>query len=412
MLIQNFKKNGLIILALVIHLSFYVSYIFQTDSWIYPVGYYHNNYKGLDFYQIPKAAASFFRTQTFSPEIDDWWGDRIIRSNKNVYHPILVMALGVPLHFLTPEVAFEWWVIFKAILWLLGGIYLWRNYRDHPYGQWALFFFAAHSALGLEIRIGQFQELLNLCLLFALLAWFRGKIFKFSITYALSLLIKPTALLWLPLLFIRRHFKIVGICTLLVVLATVPFLWRNYIGYYLENINMRLNTQTIFGPPDIMSLNALLQSWEIPREMLFNFKKMAMLSMLMLSFFHRVSMFTLFYLLGMVNIFFDVYVYEYHYSVLIPFFVTGLLYVPSMQKTFALILMIWTALPSTYGFFRLIGSSHLVEGMPDEFIWQWMVIMKLLPVGILAIYLLLYDVMTSFKETTSVEDSLESLSDR
>ena len=395
MIIQYLKKNGLITLALVIHLSFYVSYIFKTDSWIYPAGYYHNNYKGLDFYQVPKAAASWFRAQTFSPEIDDYWGDRIIRSNRNVYHPLLVMVLGVPLHFLSPEVAFEWWVLFKAILWLLGGIYLWRNYRDHPYGHWALFFFAAHSALGLEIRIGQFQELLNLCLLFALLAWFKGNIFKFNITYALSLLIKPTALLWLPLLLIRRHLKIVGMCALLVVLATVPFFWHNYIGYYIENINMRLNTRTIFGPPDIMSLNALLQSWGVSQGVLFNFKVVVMLATLMLAFFRRVSMFTLFYLLGLVNIFFDVYVYEYHYSVLIPFFVTGLLYISSMLKPFALILMIWAALPSAYGFFRLMGSSHLLNGMPDEFIWQWMVAMKLLPVCALAIYLLFFDIVNS-----------------
>jgi len=42
-----------------------------------------------------------------------------------------------------------------------------------------------------------------------------------------------------------------------------------------------------------------------------------------------------------------------------------------------------------------MGSSHLVNGMPDEFIWQWMVAMKLLPVCALAIYLLFFDIVNS-----------------
>jgi len=388
-----FKKNGLITLALAIHLSFYISYIFQTDSWIYPAGYYHNNYKGLDFFQIPKAAASFFRTQTFSAEIDDFWGDRIIRSNRNVYHPFLVVVLGIPLQFFSPEVAFEFWVVFKAILWLLGGFYLWRNYRDHPYGQWALFFFMAHFALGLEIRIGQFQELLNLCLMFALLSWFKGMTVKFNILYALSLLIKPVALLWLPLFLIRRHYKIVGFGVLMVALVTIPFFWRNCISYYFDNIYMRFNTKTIFGAPDIMSLNAFLKSLGGSPEALFSIKIFLVLAMMILAFIRRISIFTLFYILCLTSIFFDVYIYEYHFTLLIPFFVAGILYVPSMQRPLAIFLMIWAGLPSAYGLFRMIGSPHIVGGMPDEYLWQWMVTLKLLPICFLAIYLLLFDII-------------------
>ena len=392
--LQFFKKNFLIIIAIVIHLSFYVSYFLQTDSLIYPPNHYHLNYKGLDFFQVPKSAYAFWNFKTFNAGIDDYFGVQKVTSNRNVYHPFFTLAFGSPFLLFSPNIAFEVWIYIKAFLWILTGIYLWQSFKNHPYRQWALFFFAANFTLGLDIRIGQFQALLNLALLWALLHWFKGNRPYFTLAYVASLVIKPAAILWLAVLFIRRHYKIVFEVLLITTVVTVPFLWNNLADYYFANLKRRIFTDAVYGFPDILTLNAFFKNLGVKLSWLFTLKMVVVSGSLALAFFRRISSFTLFYLLCLHGIFFDQMIYEYHYSIVIPFFVTGVLFVPSLQKPFARFIMVWAQLPSCYFLFKITHNPHLVAGMIDGLIWRRLLALRLLPLCILAIYLLACDLQS------------------
>ena len=392
------KKNVLFLIGIAIYCSFYCSYYLQTASWFYSPDFYHNNYKGLDYFAVPKAANTFFHQNRFNAQIIEWWNGQEIMSNPNFYHPLFVLVVGGPLQLFSPTTSFEIWIIFKALCWVLLGIYLFRKYRNNPHHQWALFFFFANFAMGVEIRIGQFQQILNILILLSLIFFYKNQNIRFIFTYGSALVVKPMLILWPLFLLIRKQIKLVVHLVMFLVIATIPFLYNDYILYYWENIKFRITTPTTLSVPDIFTLHALLYNMSFSLATISKLKYLFIFSIVGLAFYQRISLFTLFFL-SLVSVYcFDSIICEYHYSAVIPFFVVGSLMIPAMQKFSARILMIWASMPSAYCFFLLTGQHLNEKMMPEQFAWRIMVIWKLLPLLLLGGYLVWQEIQSSRKK--------------
>lgn len=374
-------KRLLILLAIIIHVSFYISALktHQLD-YFFPWGNVHE-YQGIDFYQVPNGAHAYLTGGKLTGELAP---DKApyAYGNTNVYHPFFTLVVGGILQLFTPESARYLWFLAHALITSLLAFILYKRYAAHKNFSLAIFIYLGLFPHYLEIWNGQYHFLLDTAIFFLLLAAVRKKEkFRDGLVYACSLLVKPIGLLWIiPLLFKKRwKTMVVGISTF--VCVTIPFLIYSSGWYYITNIISRVKGP-IGGPPGVFTLDALLRYWHLPIVAVTVIKALTVMTLIYIQYKKKPSLFlSLFMWTSYYLLFYDL-VFEYHYATLAPFFAIGLLTQKTFQSKIVKILCLTYVLPTPFflfHYFQFGAKGHEVLG------WGWviLVLFRIIPLILL-----------------------------
>lgn len=206
--------------------------------------------------------------------------------------------------------------------------------------------------------------------------------------YAGSILVKPIGLLFVPVLLIKRRWRIVLFALAIVVLATWPFLLNKSGMYYINNLVKEFFRPDSPGPDQIMTLNALLRySFHWPAQVYQAIQYTALALVLLLSarkqtylvasVFFSTAYFLLFYNL----------IYEYDWSTLAYVLAVCVVFCPAFQTPFARVCMLLTCFPSCFLLLRIfhidISYNAFLGFHPGIVAWRWMVLSKVVPLVLL-----------------------------
>lgn len=394
-------------IGLLIHMAFFISasstkwfnYFFSGSS-------LHLCCRGMDFYQIPNGAYSYWHGGSLSVTQDTThylYGVGFPAVNANVYHPALTLLLGSFLILFSPAASFYVWMFIKLFVNLALLTYFFISFRDSKYIYLATFLALINSTQYLEIEISQFQFILNTMLFLMLIALAKNEKSPLSgLFYFLTLISKPIGLLWIPLFFFKRQWKMLLIGLSLFVIATGIFLFNHSGDYYVENLLGNFFTPNNSGPIQIFTLDALLRySTSLPDSILTALKLSCLALVIIISAFKRVSLQTgIFLAIAYYLLFYDM-TFEYHYSTLIPILAICLVTRPEFQKISSRICIIFISLPNVLFLLHLLYSWHFKLGPfdatqtmtmdpylgPDPTVlgWQLCVLSRIIPVIALTI---------------------------
>ncbi len=394
-------------IGLLIHMAFFISasstkwfnYFFSSSS-------LHLCCQGLDFYQIPNGAYSYWHGGSLSVTHGTthyWYSVGHPLVNGNVYHPALTILLGSFLTLFSPARSFYVWMFIKLFVNLALLTYFYVNFRQSKYVYQATFLSLINATQYLEIEISQFQFILNTALFLMLIVLAKNEKSSLSgIFYFLTLISKPIGLLWIPLFFFKRRWKMLSIGLGLFVIATGIFLINHSGDYYINNLLGNFFNPVKSGPNQIMTLDALLRySTPLSENALTVIKLSSLVLIIILSASKRISLQTgLFLAIAFFLLFYDL-VYEYHYTALIPIMAICLVTRPEFQKLSSRICMIFISLPSVLFLLHLLYSWHFKLGPfdaiqtmtmdpslgPDPTVlgWQLYVLSRIIPVIALTI---------------------------
>jgi len=380
------KKHILILAGIGVHVLFYLSLWHKSHflNRFFPAGQLHFNYIGLDFLQVPCGAYTFFRGGDMMGITKDG-GDLQCQEthNKNVYHPVFTVVVGGFLQLFSKNVAVLLWQILKLLVTMTLGVYLFRVFKDHQGLPFALFIFFSAFDQYHEIKIAQFQFYLNALLTLFLISMAQKRDFR-TITYnVVGMLVKPVGLLYLPIIFIKKKWKL-GFYTLLLFMAlTIPWYFFDSSSYYFNNIFTRL--KTVPWPfPDMYNMAAFLYKYGIWSPAL---KWVYYLLIALIAWRTKLSFLSLAFLAISGFHFFDYNVYQYHYTMLIPFFVLGPLLEKEWDHVSIKFLIVICSLPSIFIFYQIFGI-HSKGGDLLETGWPLLNISKWLPLLILNLLIL------------------------
>lgn len=142
------------------------------------------------------------------------------------YHPLFALSLGGLFKRLGLNGSFALWItINEAMLALL----LVMAYRRLPPGiclpaSAVLLCFTPYL---LEIYMGNASFVAGALALLAIDAYRRGRVPVGAALLTVSIIVKPLAVVFLPLLIIRRHFASVGVVLISVTVSAAPYFWHN-----------------------------------------------------------------------------------------------------------------------------------------------------------------------------------------
>lgn len=401
------SRNVLLGIGLLIHVAFFISasstkwfnYFFSGSS-------LHLCCRGLDFYQIPNGAYSYWHGGSLSVTQDTThylYGVGFPAVNPNVYHPALTLLLGSFLILFSPAASFYVWMFLKLFINLALLIYFYRSFRESKYIYLAIFLSLINSTQYLEIEISQFQFILNVTLFLMLIALIKNKDSSLGgFFYFLTLIAKPIGLLWIPVLFFKRQWKFLLIGLGLFLFVSSTFLYNHLGDYYIKNLWSNFFNPNQSGPIQIFTLDALLRySMPLPDSVLTAIKLSCLALVIILSAFKRVSLQTgIFLSIAYYLCFYDL-TFEYHYSTLIPILAICLVTRPEFQKLSSRICIILISLPNVLFLLHLLYSWNFKLGPfdatqtmtmdpylgPDPTVlgWQLCVLSRVMPVIALAI---------------------------
>ncbi len=393
-------QHPLICIGIVVQILFYLSaWQMKWFNYFFSGSPLHLCCRGLDFYQVPNGAYSFFHggDLTGDPANHDPIYGVGFPSNPNVYHPLFTVLLGGFLILFPPATSFYVWMLLKLLITIPVLLYFYKNFKESRYLDLAIFLTLINSTQYLEIEISQFQFALNMFLFIMLIniAKQREGIWN-GICYFGTMLVKPVGFLWLPLLLFKRQYKTLIIGVGLFVLTTGLFMINNAGGYFVQNLVDHFLYPYKSGPIQIITLDALLRYTFHPPEILLSALKIAFLGFVVfLSAFKKIHLVTGLYLYVIYYLLFYDYVFEYHYTTLIPLLAVGLVSQPEFQTLAARICIVWISLPNVFFILHLTHFAMVVDPFlgpdPTPLGWQLIVLSRIIPIlGLTAVIVLMY----------------------
>src|SRR2546430_412129 len=130
-------KYALLGVGLLIHITFFIS-----ASWTKWFNYFfsgsslHLCCRGLDFYQVPNGAYSYWHGGSLSVTQDTTkylYGIGFPAVNPNVYHPVLTLLVGSFLILFSPAASFYVWMFVKLLVNLALLTYFFISFRQSKY---------------------------------------------------------------------------------------------------------------------------------------------------------------------------------------------------------------------------------------------------------------------------------------
>ena len=354
-------------LFVAIHLSYYASAL-RTDHllWFFPWDAIQTE-KTMDYSQIPHAVLEWRQGGNLCGPFTMSADYPLVRGN--VYHPVFTLLVGLPLQGLSIPAGFAVVTLVKLFITSLLFVDLYRRAGQSRRFVLVAFVWWVFFVQGVEIGSGQYHFFLNTSLYLFLLGiveersetWLAGWLLA-------SLLVKPIALLWVPLLMLRGKIRVA-------VAATLAFVALTGIGCLFQGGSQYLEMMVRFArlPTDAPAFH---------REMVFNLQAVVLhlgggdaaavflkygvgLGLLVLFFVPRISLFCGLVLATCYYLLFYSGVFEYHYTTLIPFLVLGLLTQRDWRHPFAIACIVGACLPSPYFLFKQLGLFALQPEMAE-----------------------------------------------
>jgi hypothetical protein len=398
---SKINKNIIIIaIAVIIHVLFYISAVkFHFFDYFFPWGNVHDQ-QGIDFFQVPNGAYMFLKggnlTGISSPNLPTY-----SYGNYNVYHPLFTILIGTFFTLFAPHNAFIVMMLLKIFITLFTIYFLYKHFYKNKYFTIALFSFLTFFPQYLEIWNGQYHFFLEITLLFLLyfiLKQEKETLYSGFLLF-LNLLIKPIGLLWIPVFFIKKRWKTLALVILLSFIAIFPFLINQTGNYFINNLIERLKSP-IGGPPGVFTLDAIARFYNLSFYNSFVVKSFIMLLLFFLIIRYKISIFwSLFIITSFYLLFYDL-VFEYHYTILIPFFVLGILTQKTFQSKTALALILSFSLPTPFfifHFLQIFTQGHFVTNQG----WIFIVLFRTLPLLALTILVLIKEIKVDFSKLTT-----------
>jgi len=382
-------KRFIIILAIVIHLAFYLSAL-QTHH--FDIFFAHGNtheLQGIDFFQVPNGAYAWLRGGFLTGELPS---DADVPayapfSNINVYHPFFTIVVGSVLQLFKAATAFRLWLLFRLVITLVLAITLFKKYRYHQNFPLAICLLIAIFPHYLEIWNGQYHFLLDTAIFFFLISNLKEQIpskksqIINAFVFTFALLVKPIGLLWAIALFFKKHYTTLALGLFIFIVVSLPYAISGAGLYYFSNLFNRFR-DPIGGPPGIFNLDALLRYFVVLKPYANLVKISTALILLRIqtrvkpNFFVSLFMWTSFYLL-----FYDL-VFEYHYTSLAPFLALGVLTQKSFNKKIVKISALSYLLPTPFIFFYLLQIGAEGRYITD-LAWVITVLFRIIPLIII-----------------------------
>lgn len=351
-------QKAILIALVTLHVSFYVSALWTNHfQAFYPWGTIHQaEYKFIDYYQIPNGARGFLQNRNIAGNQSP------VVVNFNVYHPIATFLIGIPLQLLTPAAGFIVYTLCKLLITAGIAYCLYRRFRNHPSFFPAACVFLGFFAQVVEIGIGQYHCLLTAATYGLLLSLQSSRSIKQSMWFLIGLLVKPVGLLFFPAMFFGRARKacLMGIAIFAALTAVCYRFGLTTI--YMMNISGR-----VFTPLEVFlmtpTLEGILRTLGLPSYgwltvkgtfagMILMFQMLRRPSLL-IGLFQWVSYSLVCYSLS----------YDYHYTLLIPFLVLGLLREPAFNGTLAKGVIALCCLPSPFILLKHFNAFFIPDGL-------------------------------------------------
>jgi hypothetical protein len=415
------SRYALLGVGLCIHIAFFISA--ESTKWFnyfFSGSSLHLCCQGLDFYQIPNGAYSYWHGGSLSVTQDTTnylYGVGFPAVNANVYHPALTLLLGSFLILFSPAASFYVWMFIKLFVNLALLTYFYLSFRHSKYIYLAVFLSLINSMQYLEIEISQFQFILNVFLFLMLIALAKNEKSRLGgLFYFLTLIAKPIGLLWIPVLFFKRQWCMLLVGLGLFIVVTCAFLYDHVGDYYINNLWGNFFTPIASGPIQIFTLDALLRySTPLPNSALTAIKLSCLALVIILSAFKRISLQTgIFLAIAYYLLFYDM-TFEYHYTTLIPILAICLVTRPEFQQLPSRICMVLISLPNVLFLLHLLYSWHFKLGPfdatqamtmdpylgpdPTALGWQLCVISRIIPLIALVICVIWPFVIPIAKDT-------------
>src|SRR5437879_6437207 len=258
------SKHALLGIGLLIHIAFFISA--SRTKWF---DYFfsgialHLCCRGLDFYTVPDGAYAYLHgggSLGFVPTSTLYVYGIGFPTNYTANHPLLVLFVGAFLMLFSPASSFYVWMFIKLFVYLAVLIYFYVNFKDSKYIRLAIFLSLINSTQYLEIEISQFQFILNMFLFLMLIILAKNEKSRLGdLFYFLTLIAKAIGLLWMPLFFFKRQFKMLVVGVGLFLIVTVVFLFNHSSDYYIDWLFNNFFSSYIQGPTQIFTLYALLK---------------------------------------------------------------------------------------------------------------------------------------------------------
>ena len=392
--IKYIISSKLTIIGLIIYFLFNISalkthwfdYFFFGSS-------IHYCCQGLDFYAIPNAAYAFFNggdlVGNLPLGIIQYSKEYV--TNFNVYHPLLTVILGTFFIQFNPEISIRLWIILKIPITLFTAYYIYKNFKHSKYLSFALLIFLINFSAYNDIKISQYQFLLNIIIIFFTINLVKNKnSLEGAFLYFLSLIVKPIGLIWIPVLLIKKKFSVVIIGLTIFAISTLAFKFIGYGDYYINNLVFHLIQPIPSKGIDFMSLDALLRnSLNISQDEIKILKYLILLGIYAISFIKSVNILKPLFLLIVFFLLFYDFVFQYHFSILGSILTICVLVLPEFQKRFSKILILIITFPNLFFLFKVLNYGIMDKGIlgidPTFRTWQIVSFFQLLPIVILAI---------------------------
>lgn len=398
---RHILKSRLLVLGFLIYFLFNLSAL--TDhffDFFFFDSSTHHCCQGLDFYQVPNAAYAFFHGGELTGSLPDGikkYSQNYV-TNWNVYHPLLTLTLGSFFILFDPEISIRLWTFIKIFVTLGVVYYIYKNFKENKYLNFALFIFLINFSQYNEIRISQYQFLFNVFLLFFLINLVKNKNnLEGGILYFLTLIAKPIGLLWIPVLLVKKKFSVLVLGSLSFAISTLTFYLLGIGQYFIDNVSYHIFHPMETNNIDFMSLEAILRnSFGISLDAVRIIKMITLGIIYLIAFSKRVNVLKATFLLVLYFLFFYDLVFQYHFSVLGPLLSICLLALSDFQTRFARILILIVSLPNTFFVFRLLNLgivNNPVLGADPIFKTQQIVsFFQILPILLLVIIVLVPDI--------------------
>lgn len=414
----HLRRYFLIYLGLVIYLLFFISVV--NTSWFdlfFSGAALHVGAKGIDFFQLPKGAWAFWHggglNGTLPSGVTSYAPQEF--SNGNVYHPFFSLVLGSFLMAFDPERSPYIWLWVKLFVSLIVIIYFVWSFHDSKYVGFGVFLLCANFSIYLELAAWQFQFILNIFLLLLLIELSKRRSPYWSgILYWLGMLVKPVGLLFAPALLFKGRWKMMVLGIGLFIASTIAFVLTGAGKYYTDNLMMTLSSSGALGPNQIITLSALLRYTTHWPDFVYQFLQNGILLLfLFLGILKRTHIAKAVFLLIVYYLLFYEGVYEYQWSTLAYVLAICVVTCPEFQNKWVLFCMLLTCLPDCFALLNFLHIDIKNEGylglVPGATAWEWMVVSKLVPLGILLISVLVPDVKPVYRLIKALWRSLREV---
>jgi hypothetical protein len=283
------------------------------------------------------------------------------------------------------------WHVMKIFLTIFIFIIFYRKYQKKKHFLLATFIYFSLFPQYLEIWNAQYHFLLVFGLFLLLFSFDDKKPVdsdRNGIYYLFTLLVKPIGLLWIPAFILYKQWKMILIGTLGYISLTLLFMIDGSGSYFINNLIERIQ-HPIGGPPGIFTIESLIRFY-FPQSFINALLMYSFLGLLLIFQFkwkptllQSLFLWTVFYLL-----FYD-FVFEYHYTVIIPFATIGLVTKQLFQKKRDQILLLTYSLPTPFflfHFFQTFAKGHFVTDRG----WTILVLTRTIPLVLLVAFFI-YD---------------------